>query len=128
MDLLYAAHSHWRWIVLGLVLVTSLKLLASRLAEWGASDVDAKLMLVSRIAMHVQVAMGLILYLVRGRWSDMRFTGEHVLIALAAVGAIEVAAARSKRSPDPQAGVASASTGFLIGLGLIAVVILLRML
>jgi heme/copper-type cytochrome/quinol oxidase subunit 4 len=128
MDLLYAAHSHWRWIVLGLVLITSLKLLASRFAGRGGGDVDAKLVLVSRIAMHVQVAMGLVLYLVLGWWSDMRFTGEHVLIALAAVGAIEVAAARSKRSPDPQAGVASASTGFLIGLGLVAVVILLRML
>lgn len=128
MDLLHAAHSHWRWIVLGLVLVTSLKLLASRLAEQGLGGVDARLMLFSRIAMYVQVAMGLILYLVLGRWSDMRFTGEHALMALAAVAALEIAAARSKRSPDPRAGVASASTAFLIGLGLVAVVILLRML
>jgi hypothetical protein len=127
MDILLLAHSHWRWVVLGLVLATSLELLASRLGRRAWTDLDAKLVLVSRISVHVQVVMGLILYLLRSRWSDMRFTGEHVIMALAAVAVLEVAAARSKKAADPSARLRSASTGFLIGLVLVSIVILLRM-
>lgn len=126
MDVLLEAHSHWRWVVLALLLVTSLELLARRLTGRPWTNLDAKLILGSRVAVHLQVAMGLVLYVLLEEWSDLGFTADHAFLALAAVGVLEVSVARSKRVEDPHARIESASTGFVIGLVLITFVILIR--
>ena len=95
---LLQAHSGWRWIVLILILVTGVKALIGWLGNQNWRTVDTRLLLVTRLALYVQVVLGVILYIILQQWSNMRFTGEHVVIALLAVGAVEFGAARAKKS------------------------------
>ena len=52
----------------------------------------------TRIALYIQVVLGVVLYILLQQWTNMRFTGEHVVIALLAVGAVEFGSARAKKS------------------------------
>ena len=95
---LLQAHSGWRWIVLILLVVTAVKALIGWLNGQKWSIVDTRLLLFTRIALYIQVVLGVLLYIMLQQWNNMRFTGEHVVIALLAVGAVEFGAARAKKS------------------------------
>lgn len=98
---LLEAHSGWRWIVLILIVMTAVKALIGWLANHKWGKLDTRLLLSTRIALYIQVVLGLLLYILQQRWTDeqfMQFTGEHVVIALLAVGAVEFGAARAKKS------------------------------
>jgi len=119
--ILYEAHSGWRWIVLLLVTITVIKMLVGWLAGQKWKDLDYKLLLSSRIAVYIQVVLGLIIYIMRMGWLDMRLTGEHVIVALLAVGGLEFGAARAKKSSQSSKMFRFAFIGFVIGLILIFV-------
>jgi hypothetical protein len=95
---LLQAHSGWRWIVLILIVVTAVKALIGWLGNHNWGTVDTRLLLFTRIALYIQVVLGVLLYIMLQQWNNMRLTGEHVVIALLAVGAVEFGAARAKKS------------------------------
>ena len=97
-DFLLQAHSGWRWIVLILIVITAIKALIGWLGNQNWSKLDTRLLLFTRIALYIQVVLGLLLYILLQLWTNMRFTGEHVIIALLAVGAVEFGAARARKS------------------------------
>jgi len=125
--ILYHAHSGWRWIVLLLIIVTAVKMLTGWLAGQKWQPLDYKLLLSSRIAVYIQVGLGLLLYVLQILWLglfDMRFTGEHVIMALLAVGGFEFGAARAKKSSESSKMFRFAFIGFAIGFVLINVALL----
>jgi hypothetical protein len=119
--ILLKAHSGWRWIVLLLVAATTIKMLVGWLAGQKWQALDYKLLLTSRISVYIQVILGLIIYILRMGWLDMRLTGEHVIMALLAVGGLEFGAARAKKSSADGKMFRFAFIGFIIALILIYV-------
>ncbi|MFN8454425.1 MAG: hypothetical protein U0401_07095 [Anaerolineae bacterium] len=122
-DFLIEAHSGWRWVVLALVVVTVIKALLGLLGQQRWSDLDNRLLLFSRITIYIQVVLGVILYIAIQKWSDMQFTGEHVIIALLAVGGLEFGAGRAKKARKDSEKFRFAVIGFGIALLLILVAI-----
>ncbi len=118
------AHSGWRWIVLILIILTAAKMLIGWLTKQQWKDIDSKLLLFSRIAVYIQVVLGVILYILLAQWTNMRFTGEHVVVALLGVGGIEFGAARAKKAANDVAKFKLAFIGFIIALVLISAAIL----
>jgi hypothetical protein len=91
------AHAGWRWVVLILLVVLVIKALVGWFTRQNWSRFDSTLLLTTRISVYIQVILGLILYILLQGWTNMRLTGEHVVIALLAVGALEFGAARAKK-------------------------------
>lgn len=98
LNFVLQAHSGWRWIVLALLVVTMVKALIGWLGKQKWKKIDTNLVLWTRIAVYIQVILGIILYIMLEQWNNMRFTGEHVVLALLAVGGVEFAGARARRS------------------------------
>ena len=119
MNFVLMAHSGWRWIVVLLILITLIKALVGWLGKQKWSDLDTRLLFFSRIAVYIQVVLGVILYLLLQGWLHMRFTGEHVIVALLAVGGVEFAAGRAKKVSADAAMFRFTAIGFLIALVLI---------
>jgi hypothetical protein len=115
------AHSGWRWIVLALLVITLIKMLVGWLGKQQWTTLDARLLLFSRIAVYIQVVLGLVLWFMLGYWSNMRFTGEHAIVALLAVGGIEFGAARAKKVQGDANKFRFAFIGFIIAFVLIYV-------
>jgi hypothetical protein len=120
---LLLAHSGWRWLVLILIVITALKMLIGWLGKQKWTGLDSNLLFYSRIALYVQVVLGAVLYVLLQQWTNMRFTGEHVIVALLAVGAVEFGAGRAKRLSHTNDMFKFAFIGFAIGLVLILVAI-----
>jgi hypothetical protein len=121
---LLQAHSGWRWIVLILIVVTAIKALIGWLGNHNWSTVDTRLLLFTRIALYIQVVLGVLLYIMLQQWNNMRFTGEHVVIALLAVGAVEFGAARAKKSTESKRMYMFAFIGTTLALILVYVALL----
>lgn len=113
------AHSGWRWIVLALIVIVIIKALIGLLGRQQWSSLDTRLLLFARIAVYIQVALGVLLYLLLQKWNaGMSFTGSHVIPALLAVGGVEFGAGRAKRSTGSKKFM-FALIGFVIALVLI---------
>jgi hypothetical protein len=122
-DFLLQFHSGWRWLVLLLIVIIVVKTLVGWLGHQKWTDLDTRLLLFSRIAVYIQVALGIILYFLLQGWTNMRFTGEHIIIALLAVGGIEFGAARAKKAQGDAHKFRFAFIGYVIALALILVAI-----
>lgn len=122
-NFLLQAHSGWRWIVLLLIIVTLIKALIGWLGKQKWRELDTRLLLFSRITVYIQVVLGVILYVLIQGWLNMRFTGEHVIVALLAVGGIEFGAGRAKKARGDTAMFKFTVIGFLIALVLIFIAI-----
>jgi hypothetical protein len=120
---LLQAHSGWRWIVLILIIITAVKMLFGWLTKQNWTRLDSNLLLYSRIAAYIQVVLGVVLYILLQRWTNMRFTGEHVIVALLAVGGIDFGAGRAKKASSAINMFKFAFIGFAIALVLILVAI-----
>jgi hypothetical protein len=120
---LLLAHSGWRWLVFILIVITALKMLIGWLGKQKWIGLDSNLLFYSRIALYVQVVLGAVLYVLLQQWTNMRFTGEHVIVALLAVGAVEFGAGRAKRLSRTNDMFKFAFIGFAISLVLILVAI-----
>jgi hypothetical protein len=120
LNFVLQAHSGWRWIVLALLVITVVKALIGWLGKQKWKKIDTNLVLWTRVAVYLQVILGLILYIMLQQWNNMRLTGEHVVIALLAVGGIEFGAARARRARGRKMFV-FAFIGFAIALVLVYV-------
>jgi hypothetical protein len=122
-NFLFMAHSGWRWLVLLFVVVVAIKMLVGWLGKQRWSDLDMTLVRVTHIVVAVQVALGIILYILflveggRGRTIG-GFTGGHVVPALLAYGGVLFATIRARK--------ASGADKFkFAAIGLIAAIILI---
>ncbi len=96
---LLQAHSGWRWIVLVLIVITVIRALIGLLSKQNWTTLDKTLLLFSRVAVYIQVVLGIMLYILLQKWSlGMSFTGGHVFPALLAVVGVEFGAGRAKKS------------------------------
>ena len=120
---LLMAHSGWRWLVLLLIVITTVKMLIGWRGKRKWSRLDTNLLLASRIVVYVQVVLGVILYILLQQWTNMRFTGEHVIVALLAVGGVEFGVGRAKKASRTNDMFKFAFIGFAIALILILVAI-----
>lgn len=123
IEFLIQAHSGWRWIVLALIVVSVIKMLLGLLGRQSWTNLDDRLLSFSRIAVYIQVVLGIILYIMVQKWADMRFTGEHVIMAFLALGGLEFGAGRAKKAQKDTDKFRFAVIGFGIGLLLILVAI-----
>ena len=119
---LMMAHSGWRWIVLALMVVALLDMLLGWFSKrhWNYT-VDSGLLIATRISLYIQVALGVVLWILLGYWNNMRFTAEHAIILLLAVGAVEFGAAKAKRAEDPTSKYKFGAIGLIVALVLVFV-------
>jgi hypothetical protein len=115
-NIVLQAHSGWRWIVLALIIITTVKALIGWLGKQKWQTLDTNLLLYSRVAMYIQVVLGLVLYVLRQEWAaGMAFLGGHVIPAVLAVGGVEFGAARARKSTG-QKKFMFAFIGFIVAL------------
>jgi len=115
-DIVLQAHSGWRWIVLALIIITAVKALIGWLGQQKWQTLDTNLLFYSRIAMYIQVLLGIVLYVLRQEWAaGMAILGGHVIPAILAVGGVEFGAARARKSTG-QKKFMFAFIGFIIAL------------
>ncbi|GAB4449544.1 MAG: cytochrome B [Anaerolineae bacterium] len=117
-------HSGWRYIVVILLIFTLVKMLVGWLGKQQWSSFDSRLLLALRTAVYFQVILGALLYILEQYWTEMRFTGEHVIVALLAVGGVEFAAARARKAPDDAGKFKFATIGLAIAFVLIYVALM----
>ena len=117
------AHSIWRWVVLVMMIIVTFKMVVGWFGGQDWSNLDDRLLKSTRYIVYVQVVLGVILLIVLGRFADMRFIGEHVIIALLGVGGVEFAAGRAKKAEGAKNKFKFASIGLIIALVLILVAI-----
>ena len=115
------AHSGWRWIVLIVLIFVMGRALIGWLGKQPWTKFETDLLRYSRFVVYIQVVLGVLLYLMLSKWLDMRFTAEHVIIALLAVGGVEFGAGRAKRAQEAADKYKFAFIGYLIALVLIFV-------
>ena len=120
--ILSQAHSGWRWIVLLVVVIATLKVLLGWLGGQKWTKLDTNLVRLSNFALTIQVVLGIILYIlyiVQGRVDAVGFGLAHALPALLALGGVGFAAARSRKAKAARQKFKFASIGLLITLVLI---------
>lgn len=109
------AHSGWRWIVLVLLVVTLIKMLVGWLGkrQWSYTT-DSGLLVATRVALYIQVVLGIVLWILLQYWTNMRFTAEHAIIAFISVGGVEFGSARAKKAESSEQKYKMASIGLII--------------
>ncbi len=104
ISFILTAHSIWRWVVLIVIILIVLKSLVGWFGKKKWRKLDTQLVQAARFIMYVQVVLGVLLLILlgfQGYWPSMglfmRFLGEHIFMALLAVGGVEFGTARSKK-------------------------------
>lgn len=101
-ETLVGLHSLWRWVVLLAVTVAIIRTLIGWLRRGDWTDSDNLLRVVAINALNVQVALGIVIWLIQRRWDDGVFLGIiHPLVMLAALGIASVGSARARRATEP---------------------------
>ncbi len=117
-------HSGWRYVVLILLIFTLAKMLVGWLGKQQWSKFDTRLLVALRTAVYFQVILGALLYILEQYWTEMRFTGEHVIVMLLAVGGVEFAAARARKAADDTSKFKFATIGLGIAFVLVYVALM----
>jgi hypothetical protein len=121
---LLMAHSGWRWIVLALLVITTIKVLIGWLGKQDWTNLDTSLVRFTHLAVAIQVLLGVILYVMflfqgEGGRSIREFTGGHVVPALLTYGAVLFAMIRSRRSTGSNNKFKFASIGLIVAIILV---------
>lgn len=111
MEALIAAHSGLRWIVLLLLIATSLKAIAGAMGKKTYTPTDRKLASFTVMFFHTQVVLGFVLYFAN-KWSSMIgemkdpvvrfFTVEHSLGMIIAAVLLTIGSAKAKRASSDE--------------------------
>ncbi len=130
MNGLIHAHSGLRWVVLLLLIAAIFKALMKWRSNVNYSEADRKLNLFAMISMHVQLVLGLALFLMSDKvnFTQMKgndmlrfFTMEHTAMMLAAITLVTIGHAKAKRATDDAKKFKTIFTFYLIALLLILV-------
>jgi hypothetical protein len=134
-NILHHAHSGLRWVVLLLVLATIFKAFSGMSGNKTFTAGDKKLALFALMSVHIQLVLGLILYvmLITADGFDfgasmkdplMRFFSvEHITGMIVAIALITVGYSKSKRASSDKAKFKSLAIFFTIGLIIILAMI-----
>ena len=130
MGVLYTAlqhaHSGLRWVVLGLLIAAIVKAIGKRRGGSVYPGKD-KLALFALISVHVQLLLGLVLYLwlsplvrfdgnIMGDSVTRFYTVEHLVGMLIGIALVTVGYSRAKRQAELNKGWKTISTFYLVGL------------
>lgn len=121
-NFLLQAHSGWRWIVLVVIVIVTLKVVVGWLASQNWSNLDTLLVRIANYTLAIQILLGIVLYIMflsQGRPNVGSFTGSHVIPALLALGSAGFALARSRKAQGSRKKFMFASIGMLITIVLI---------
>lgn len=116
-SILFQTHSGWRWIVLLVVVIATLKVVLGWLAGQQWTKLDTNLVRLSNFALTIQVVVGIILYILyiaQGRVDAVGFGLAHALPALLALGAVGFATARARKAKAARQKFMFASIGMII--------------
>lgn len=124
VTLLVGLHSLWRWVVLLVVLVAFVKGLLGWLRGGAWTSLDRGLTLAAVYTVTIQALLGIVIWIVEGRWAGGGFLGlTHPLVMLAALGVVHVGSARVKRARDAVAKHRTLALSLLLAIFLIAAAI-----
>lgn len=112
-NILIHAHSGFRWLVLGFLVIAVLNALMKMVGNKDFTAQDGKINFLTPRMMEVQFVIGLILYFVSGRVMSLGdamgdstarfFALEHPVAMIVAVGLVSIGSARVKRGTDSKA-------------------------
>ncbi len=105
MDLIFKLHSEMRWLILGLAIITIIKLLVSMFGKRSLDRTDNTLVRVYIIVLTIQLILGLMQFVIR--WEDyagaaLRHRLEHSFVMLIAVSLAHISL-RYKHAVPPLA-------------------------
>jgi len=115
-SILFQAHSGWRWLVLLVIVITTLKVLLGWLAGQKWTGFDTNLLRLTNVVLSIQVVLGIVLYvfyLWQGRPDGVGFGFAHALPALLSLGGVGFASARSRKAEGSRRKFMLASIGML---------------
>lgn len=94
---LILTHSHWRHVVLALLILAALRLLVGWLGKQSWHKFDSYLVRVTAGSVHLQALMGIILYILRQSWGTQGITLWHAVPGLISVALVAKASGWAKR-------------------------------
>lgn len=125
METIILAHQHMRWLVIGLAVITTIKLAISLFSSKELGKADSILVRIYGLVLTIQVLIGMTQLAMR--WSDfgdgLRYRLEHAFIMLVAVGMVHMTA-RWRQVP-PQIAVRNTTLMIFGSLVLIILAILI---
>lgn len=116
------AHSGWRWLVLLIIIIATVKFVIGWLAGQRWSSLDTNLIRAANWIISIQVLLGIILYILvlfQGRPNIVSFTFSHVVPAILALGAVGFGLARSRKATGNRAKFMFASIGLILTIVLV---------
>ena len=120
---LLLTHSYWRHVVLILLALATLRALIGMLGKQDWRSWDTQLVRFTLISVHIQFALGIVLYILRQAWLIPGYTTGHVIPAFLGVVAVTMANNRSKKATLPYQKFRWAFGGMFIGSLLILVAV-----
>ena len=116
MNVLYQAHSGWRYLVILIFVLAIAKFLISWLTNGKWSSLDQWLGLLTPISLDVQATLGIILWIVRQQWTIpvTQRTWEHPVTMIVVLILAHVTWTRVKRAPTDRAKFQTGAVGYII--------------
>jgi Na+-transporting NADH:ubiquinone oxidoreductase subunit NqrE len=128
-EILFSAHSGWRYIVILVTLIAIVKMLIGWLGRSKWRALDQRLGMFTPIVFDIQLLLGLLLWIVQGRWSgdEALVSWEHPITMILAVAAAHITWRQVKKSSSDEVrfrigAIGFIITGILIALGVMRVV------
>lgn len=110
---IFYAHSGWRYLVLLMLVLTLAKVLIGMFGKSSWGSLDELLNRFTPIVLDIQFLLGLVLWVLRQRWTDGA-SWEHPVTMIIAVALAHVTSSRVKKAPTDAAKFQAASVGYLI--------------
>jgi len=123
LTFLFHAHSGWRYLVLLLMVVTTIKLLVGWLRKDSWQNIDLLLVRGTTASVHIQVLLGLVLYIMMQAWSLPHIHDGHIFPAVIGAGFVTAATVWAKRKPSSAERFKWAFIGNLIALVSVSVAV-----
>ncbi len=126
---LFQAHSGWRWLVLVIIIITTLRMIMGLITNgrWGA--LDGTLLRLSNITLGVQIILGLLLFAMYFTLGVPNFPvtqasvgaigGGHLVPAILSIGGVGFASARTRKVSGNRSKFLYGTIGMIITIVLI---------
>lgn len=123
LNVLYEAHSGWRYIVILTLIVTFVKLLTGLISNGRWSQLDQRLGAAFPVVVDVQFLLGLVLWVARQQWTIPlpARTWEHPFIMIVALAVAHITWSRVKKSDESAAKYRTGVIGYAVAGLLVAV-------
>ena len=123
LEILYQAHSGWRYLVILIAVVTFVKLLVGLVSNSAWGQLDQRLGAALPIVMDIQVLLGVVLWVARSQWliNSPARTWEHPVTMILSVAVAHITWSRVKKANSDAARFRIATIGYAVAGLLLAV-------